>query len=392
MEARSPAYSPGSRPGSPVPAQNEEQKDENMVDLTDEEGNPELEDDLDRFSLEENEEQFIEALIERNQKGELNSLEEVIKAIHDIGDDSVAEGVPVSFTARVVLKLLQSSDPLGSIIKNYEERQDDMMKDQRKIFRDQMAHIHRKTLERVGADTKSMLRDMKDNLSKVEKELFALKAENKNLILKHSLLTTEHTIMKAKYASQGNESGDPLAQCQKDLADWQNRYLAKDQESKMLSTQLDVLTNVIQTQGLNLPSPAPAPSWAPPPKSTMASPYIAPSIGNNDWNHGGNSTPAWGSTRPATVNHDNSWGRSLSPATNASSHTFSAEKKDEERRESSSRYGNQPNTKGQPKGKGKNKSTNYQGKRGRDPNENMGRDVRQKTQWDSSDGTAVARA
>jgi hypothetical protein len=31
-----------------------------------------------------------------------------------------------------------------------------------------------------------MLKDMKDNLSKVEKELFALKAENKNLILKHT--------------------------------------------------------------------------------------------------------------------------------------------------------------------------------------------------------------
>jgi hypothetical protein len=228
---------------------------------------------------------------------------------------------------------LQSSDPLGSLIKNYEERQDDMMRDQRKIFRDQMAYLHRKTLEKVGADTKSMLKDMKDNLSKVEKELFALKAENKSLILKHSLLTTEHAIMKAKYASQGNDSGDPLAQCQKDLADWQNRYLAKDQESKMLSTQLDVLTNVIQTQGLNLnlPSPAPAPSWAPLPTNTMASPYIAPSIGNNDWNHGGNSAPAWGSTRPATVNHDNGWGRSLSPATNASSHTYSAEKKDEER-------------------------------------------------------------
>ncbi len=129
VESKSPAYSPGSRPGSPVPAQNEEQNDENMVDLTDIEGNPELEDVLDQFSLEEREEQFIEALIERNQSGELNYLEDVIKAIHDIGAESVAQGVPVSFTARVILKLLQSSDPLGSIIKNYEERQDDMMKD-----------------------------------------------------------------------------------------------------------------------------------------------------------------------------------------------------------------------------------------------------------------------
>jgi hypothetical protein len=34
--------------------------------------------------------------------------------------------------------------------------------------------------------------------------------------------------------------------------DWQNRYSAKENEAKMLTTQLNVLTNVIQTQGLNL--------------------------------------------------------------------------------------------------------------------------------------------
>ena len=149
-----------------------------------------------------------------------------------------------------------------------------------------MAYLHRKTLEKLGADTKAMVKVMKETLDKVEKELITLKAENKSLILKHTLLTTEHTVMKARYSSQGNESGDPLAQCQKDLADWQNRYLAKDQESKMLATQLGVLTNVIQTQGLNLPSSAPAPSVAPPPISTMASAHIAPSVSNNDWNHG----------------------------------------------------------------------------------------------------------
>ncbi len=204
MESKSPPYSPGSRSGSPAPAHNEEHKNVNMVDLADSNDNPDLEDIVDRFSLEDNEEQFIEALIERNKNGELNSLEDVIKAIHDIGAESVAQGVPVSFTARVIHKLLQSYDPLGLIIQNYEERQDDMMKDQRKIFRDQMAHLHRKMLERVGSDTKSMLKDMKDNLSKVEKEIFALKAENKNLILKHTLLMTEHTVMKARYSSQGN--------------------------------------------------------------------------------------------------------------------------------------------------------------------------------------------
>jgi hypothetical protein len=264
------------------------------------------------------------------------------------------EYLSASPLACIALKLLQCSDPLGSLIKNYEERQDDMMRDQRKLFGDQMAYLHRKTLEKVGADTKAMVKVMKETLDKVEKELITLKAENKSLILKHRLLMTEgqHTVMKARYSSQGNESGDPLAQCQKDLADWQNRYLAKDQESKMLSTQLDVLINVIQTQGLNLPSSAPAPSFAPPPISSMASMHTSPSVNNNDWNHGGNPTPAWGSTRPAAVNHDNGWGRSLSPATNESSHTYSAEKKDEQSRESAPRYVINPIPRDNPKGKG----------------------------------------
>ncbi len=79
VESRSPAYSPGSRSGSTEPAHSEERKDESMVDLTDNEGKPDLEDIVERFSQEEREELFIETLIERNQNGELDSLEESLK-------------------------------------------------------------------------------------------------------------------------------------------------------------------------------------------------------------------------------------------------------------------------------------------------------------------------
>jgi hypothetical protein len=217
----------------------------------------------------------------------------------------------MTFTARIAHKLLQRSDPLNLLIKNYEERQDDMMKDQRKIFRDQMAYLHRKTLEGVGADTKKMAAVMRETLDKAEKELITLRSENKSLKLKHTLLSTEHAVMKAKYSSHGNESGDPLAQCQRDLVDWQNRYSAKDNEAKMLATQLGVLTNVIQTQGLNLIPSAPAPV----PVSAPAPTHIAPSVNNDDirldgWDFGGTRQPAWGNTRPAAVNREpdnNGW-------------------------------------------------------------------------------------
>ena len=93
-----------------------------------------------------------------------------VEFILDIGGQELAQiGAPISFTARIAHKLLQRSDPLGLMIRNYEERQDDMMKDQRKIFRDEMAQLHRKTLERVGIDTKAMVQVMKETLDKSQK-------------------------------------------------------------------------------------------------------------------------------------------------------------------------------------------------------------------------------
>jgi hypothetical protein len=89
--------------------------------------------------------------------------------------------------------------------------------------------------------------------------------------------------------------------------------------------------------------------------------------------------------------NNNDWGPAPSPAlTNESSHTYS-DTNDPQRMDYVPRYGRQSNTKGQPKGKGKYKSSYHgSGKRGRDPDDpREGRDVRQRTQWDS-DGTSVA--
>ncbi len=97
----------------------------------------------------------------------------------------------------------------------------------------------------------------------------------------------------------------------------------------MLATQLNVLTNVIQTQELNLIPSAPAPVPAPAPAPT----HIGPSVNNDEinldgWDFGGTRQPAWGNTRPAAVNREpdnnNDWGPAPSPAhTNESSHAYS---------------------------------------------------------------------
>jgi hypothetical protein len=85
--------------------------------------------------------------------------------------------------------------------------------------------------------------------------------------------------------------------------------------------------------------------------------------------------------------YNNGWGPAPSPAhTNESSQAYS--ENDPQRMDYVPRYGKQSHTKGQPKGKEKYKPSHY-GKRGRDNDENTGRDVRQRTQW-NSDCTSVA--
>ena len=132
-----------------------------------------------------------------------------------------------------------------------------------------------------------------------------MKAEHRSLILKHTLLlSTEHTVLKSKYSLQG-DSNDPLAQCQKDLVDWQNRYSAKDKETKMLATQLEVMTNVILAQGLNITPSVPAPVPAPAPAPTQNAPRSNDgAIRLDGWDFGGSQQPAWGSTRPPAVNRE----------------------------------------------------------------------------------------
>ncbi len=65
----------------------EETKDQDMVDLTAEGELSNIEEPADPHTQEEAEELFIEALIVRNQTGELNIIQEVIQAILDIGGE-----------------------------------------------------------------------------------------------------------------------------------------------------------------------------------------------------------------------------------------------------------------------------------------------------------------
>ncbi len=68
---KSPACDPSSRSGSDESDGNEETKDQDMVDLTENEGASNNEELPEPYNQEKNEEHFIETLIERNQNGRM---------------------------------------------------------------------------------------------------------------------------------------------------------------------------------------------------------------------------------------------------------------------------------------------------------------------------------
>jgi hypothetical protein len=99
VSSRSPGYEPPPLKGSDISVEDVETQDQDMI-----------EEPADPYTQEEAEEHFIQALVERSQNGELNTIEEVIQAILDIGGEAIRdEGLPITFTARIALKLLQRS-------------------------------------------------------------------------------------------------------------------------------------------------------------------------------------------------------------------------------------------------------------------------------------------
>ena len=71
--------------GSDESDSTEGSKDQDMVDLTEDGATANVGDPSESSTQEEDEEHFIEALMMRNQDGKLDSVQEVIQAILDIG-------------------------------------------------------------------------------------------------------------------------------------------------------------------------------------------------------------------------------------------------------------------------------------------------------------------
>ncbi len=138
-----------------------------------------------------------------------------------------------------------------------------------------MNYLQSKLKENLREDTKAMVRFMKEDNDTKEKELIALRLEYKRLTLQHTLLVSDHEMLKIKFSDTSGNAPNSYQQYQSQIDDWHNKFNARDADAKLLTQQVDNLKNVIMTQGLAMPPPEPV--NAPAPAFTRA-PAPAPSI------------------------------------------------------------------------------------------------------------------
>ena len=92
----------------------------------------------------------------------------------------------------------QRIDPFNVMIRNYEEKQNEMLEKQVERFKKEMDYFPQKLKENLREDTKAMVRFMKEDNDAKEAELFALKSEHKRLTLQHTLLARMETFAQIK--------------------------------------------------------------------------------------------------------------------------------------------------------------------------------------------------
>ncbi len=205
---------------------------------------------------------FIDKRVRLASIGDLSNKEEVL----DLYLDTFGERPEVSedFVYNLTRRLANPPEtPFETIIKDYQEKQDDLMAEQRYTIRNEMANMHRIMAEQTAKNNAEIVKAMQAACDLKEKDLVLLRAEHKKLKLANTVLNTDHALLKQKQAAQSG--AEEYAQCQKSLRAAQNLCNEKDSAIFLMEEQIGLLRDAIQTQGLNFPetpksAPAPAPS------------------------------------------------------------------------------------------------------------------------------------
>jgi hypothetical protein len=101
---------------------------------------------------------LLPEMYSRHVRGELNFIEDVRSTYETLMGPSF--GITESFVFDLSLRLMQSSDPIGLMAKNYAIKQDKMIEEQRILCFEDMARLHRQVKERSIADTAQLAKDM----------------------------------------------------------------------------------------------------------------------------------------------------------------------------------------------------------------------------------------
>jgi hypothetical protein len=242
---------------------------------------------------------------------------------------------------KLVHKLLQSTDPFNRLVKNYEDKQDEMMRAQRDFVRNEMAYLHRKMREQLTADSTVLAKVMQETHDKREVEVKQLRAENKKSAIDLALHISDFQMYQRRHAVPSG--AEELAQCQKNLREAQIQSLRKDDEIAALDLHIHMLKGLMATHGMAVPPDA---------SQSVATP--APAVAN---------APTWGNTNapPVVDLNNNGWGTNPAPSpapTQESYHQYSDESMDTPH----GKYGKNSRQKGY-KGKGQRGSGNKQASR-----------------------------
>jgi hypothetical protein len=294
---------------------------------------------------------FLENLEKLAASGDLDTVEGVRQAfVNAFGEEMLVSG---GFVFNLTHKLFQRTDPFNRIVKNYEDKQDEMMRAQRNFVKDEMAYLHRKMREQLNKDSTILAKVMQEVHDKHEDELRSLRAENKKAAIEQALLVSDFQLFKRKNAAPSE--AEELVQCQRDLRDAQIRSLLKDDEIQALELHIHMLKGLMHTHGMELP-----------PETSESATASAPPAEN---------VPTWGNSNAPPIvdlHNKNGWGTNVAPSpapTQDSYHGFSDESMEPP---TYGEYGKNSYHKGF-KGKGHKRSgsktrhaPHSQGKRGRD--------------------------
>jgi hypothetical protein len=257
---------------------------------------------------------FLENLDKLAASGDLDTVEGVKQAfINAFGEEMTVSG---DLVFNLVHKLLQRTDPFNRFVKNYEDKQDEMMRAQRNFVKDEMAYLHRKMREQLKKDSTVMANVMQETHDKREVELRQLRTENKKSAIDLALHISDFQLFQRKNAAPSG--AEELAQCNKDLRDAQIKSLRKDDEITALELHIHMLKGLMHTHGMDIPPDASGSAVTPAPTLPADN---APAWGNT-------TAPAWGNaTAPPVVDlHNNGWGTNPAPSpapTQESYHQYS---------------------------------------------------------------------